>query len=757
MDTANSGEFPPHICSDAQWVAGNFTRVHRVSFARAVADATVDQVLESFSRHKEFNKAFDEATYALDLNTLEPSVVVKLTHTALRQTADLQYMMVTQAIVRDLKIPIVPFNWLRKFVSDGVGDLGCDHVLKLRDWIKSVVTNKQLLSHDTSADGPRRLIPYVSSPADGNGNVANPASSMLRVNHANPNSTMTNAIAGNMLKHMTNFFGSSNIDREVKNLIPALDRHSIKMCDFEPLFNMQPVLNVNFFLGLLFTVEEMRQLDVYDIFIPALDDKPTTGHFTQLQAAAQGNLPWTAYGIHIVVGIILASFLGDDTPDTPACTSHVASKITSELLKHAPVTMLHPSGSQLLLRGFTGKTVRSCTLEVEPRTDRVQASFFHRPRNDTSLMNSNPSISMLDSPMQPYMFEDVVHTRWVPFLLKSHLTLVQEWDQSCVVHGTNVGSRGVRANSVIGIISISDMYRSLDPVKIPCNDTLLYGVYYPIVGAGMQFTQMPPDASGCGVGWDSATGWVCLRDAQHAEIHVFKTDARYGDEEMCGGVEDEDGDSDGSSQRWSRARVPNAQLRDRGCAEQHHTLCTKDVFQQLRAMGMLVQPVVNRPGAVVYHFEQRCFGLLDFNLETGRCYNQVDGCYTMRLPTNRRGVPAAIDDIESGEVKITPLQLEGMLLGVPTKVLVNTQAFIVNGMPIRCLPHGAVRDAYLKCNVWYPSDETGYTEGRVYLLAHTGGFNSSSYTMLSCDVSWLVADDAKDDLWTVHYSVNNCD
>jgi hypothetical protein len=84
---------------------GNFTRAHRVSLARALADHTVDQVLDSFSRHKEFNKAFDECTYALEMNSIEPVGVVKFSHTALRQTVDLQFFTITQAIVADLKVP----------------------------------------------------------------------------------------------------------------------------------------------------------------------------------------------------------------------------------------------------------------------------------------------------------------------------------------------------------------------------------------------------------------------------------------------------------------------------------------------------------------------------------------------------------------------------------------------------------------------------------------------------------------------------
>ena len=83
---------------------GNFTRVHRVCMARAVADHAVDRVLDSFSRHKEFNRGFDECTYALEMNAIEPSGVVKFTQTALRQTMDLQFFILSQAIITDLKV-----------------------------------------------------------------------------------------------------------------------------------------------------------------------------------------------------------------------------------------------------------------------------------------------------------------------------------------------------------------------------------------------------------------------------------------------------------------------------------------------------------------------------------------------------------------------------------------------------------------------------------------------------------------------------
>lgn len=514
---------------------------------------------------------------------------------------------------------------------------------------------------------------------------------------------------------------------------------------------MAPVCNVRHFLSLLFTDVELRQMP-HDIFVEALDDKPTTGHFTRLETPTQGSLPWTAYGIHLVVGIILASFIGEDTPETPECTLVMASKITEELLQHAPSTVLHPSGTHLCLRGFTGKSVHACTLDVTPRTDRVQAAFFHRHRNDTSLMNATPSMSMLASPMQPYMFEDLVHTRWGSFLTKSHQSLVYQWDSSCALHGVEVEKRGVKPNSSLGTLMISDMYRSLDPAKIPCNDTLLYGVYYPIVGAGLEHI------SGKKLGlprphhpkWTSARGWVYLRDAKHSEIHIFKQDPVYSNEvhNEVQEASDAEGDVD----------IPTAEYLDMGHVGRHEVLATKDVFSSLRCMSMLVQPLVNRPGAILYDKTIFSYGMLEFDLSTGRCYKHSDGTYTMRIPHSAgAGAEPSVDQVTSNKVKVTPLELEEMMLGVPTVVMVDTQAFVFNGVPERFLPTGADTETYLKCNLWYPNHRDMYVEDHVYLLAHTGGLNSSSFSLIHCNFSWLVHPDNANTRWDTITNIRSCD
>jgi hypothetical protein len=180
---------------------------------------------------------------------------------------------------------------------------------------------------------------------------------------------------------------------------------------------------------------------------------------------------------------------------------------------------------------------------------------------------------MLDSPCQPYMFEDCVHARWIAFLLRLHTQLMQEWDSICVTKGRDVKSRIVRANGVLCHLVLSDIYRSLDANLIPCNDTLLYGNHYPIVSSG--YSALTPDHR-----WANQVGWVCIQDANTSEVKIFQSaasDDRHGDP---------------------------------GCSESLTHKPTKDIFKYLRSRNLLVQPVVNRPGAVIWDDQLERYGLV---------------------------------------------------------------------------------------------------------------------------------------------------
>ena len=601
-----------------------------------------------------------------------------------------------------------------------------------------------------TGQGRRNVSPYITSPFTETGNVKESAiSDMLRAD--NVTGTMDYSIAANMLKNteIKNFFHASNIDCEVNNLIPALLTHSNKVCNFDALFNMAPVVNVKFFLGLIFTEVELRQLSE-GLFYQTSDDRPTTGAFQRLEKQPMRNgeeagTPWTAYGVHIVVILVLAAFLGENMSNSCDCAAEVASTITKSLMQQAPPAMLHPSGTDLLLRGFKTKNITPDTLHVPVRRDRVQSAFFHRHVNDTSLMKTNPTMSVLDSPLQPFMMEDMIHVQWTEFLVKCHLQLVQDWDHGCVVYGDEVDKRGVEVNKKVGTMVLSDIYRSLDPSKIPCNDTLLYGVYYPIIGTGTRHTHLKK--------YKLVQGWVFLVNADDAVVFTFQTDSQQTDE--ASSRSDNEGDNDGAEGASAQQRRSlNVDYIDPGCREHRRVVPTKDVFAYLRSKSFLVQPLVARPGATLFDTDRRCFGTLQYNERTGQCYNPLTGKYTMRCSDASE---LSIDTLDGGLLELSPIEIETRLLGVPTILLVDTRAFVVDGVPDRRLPIGAGSKTYLRCNLWYCHSEVEYVKDFVYLLVHKSGANSTSFATVSCHVSFLVHSTLTDPSWEIISSIRPCD
>ncbi|KAJ1468616.1 hypothetical protein T484DRAFT_3629631 [Baffinella frigidus] len=705
---------------------GNFNRAYRVCLARAMADHTVDRVLNSFSRHKDFNKAFDEVTSALEVNCIEPSGVMKFTHTALRQTIDMPFFVISKTIVEELNVPVLPLEWLKTVVKQREVDLDHGYAVAIREWVLKRVARNQLLPATKAKpgfNGSVRVSPYISSPCTPDGNVADSRESMLCVD--NVNGTEAFSIACNMQSHLAGFFHVSNIDNEARNIVPALNKHAAKVCDFEPFFDMAPVLNVKFFLGLFFSPEQLRQLPP-GLFNEAISDRPVCGMFARMDKVPEGAQGRTAYGMHVAVAIIVAAVMGPDMPVTPDCNTFLASKITKQLLNYTPPTMLHPSGTNLVLRGFTGKNVQQCELETPVRTDTVARSFFLRQRNDTSFSNKCPTMSMLDSPMRPYMFEDVVHVGWIAFLEKNHSRLVQEWNKKCLNATTNVSERVVGVNSTLNGIVLSDLYRTLDPSMLPCDDTLLYGVPYPIIGTGVKHTTRL-------CGWSKVLGYVVMHNAESSQIHIFETEA---DEVFQNPQDDED---EGQENLTG----------DLGCCETDIMVKTVDVFDTLRKKHLLVQPVIARPSAVLYNDRIHSYGTLQFNLSTGQCYDATTGKYTLRVPDAENEMADEFDIVDGvAMVPLNPIEVEQALIGVPTFLLADSRGFIEgNGLPDQRLPIGAASRTYIKGILWYPQCTADYTPDNVYLLVHTGDANANSYDMMSCNVSFLVHPEAIDDTW----------
>jgi hypothetical protein len=695
---------------------GNFNRAYRVCLARAMADHTVDRVLNSFGRHKDFNKAFDEVTSALEVNCIEPAGVMKFTHTALRQTIDMPFFVISQTIVEELKVPVVPLEWLKKVVKQSETDLDNEYAVMIREWVLKLVARNQFLPATNAKpgfDGNVRVSPYVSSPCTTEGNVADARESMLCVD--NVNGTEAFSIACNMQSHLAGFFHVSNVDNEPRNIVPALNKHAAKVCDFEPFFDMAPVLNVKFFLGLFFTPEQVRQLPS-GIFNEAIHNRPVCGMFARTDKVPDGGQGRTAYGMHVAAAVILASVMGPDMPVTHDCNTFLATKITKELLKYTPPAMLHPSGNALVLRGFVGKNVQLCELETAPRTDTVARSFFLRQRNDTSFSNKSPTMSMLDSPMRPYMFEDVVHLGWLPFLEKNHSRLMQEWNKKCLSASSCVSERFLVLNSKLDGIVLSDLYRTLDTSMIPCDDTLLYGVPCPIIGTGVKHTTRL-------CGWSTVLGYVVMHNAESSQIHIFPTVPDDVMENPQGG---------------------HPITGDMGCDEKNYMVNTIDVFDTLRRNSLIVMPLIARPSVVLYDDQMMGYGTLQFNMSTGQCYDATTGKYTLRIPdSDDQGSVDAVATVDGvAMVPLNPIQVERALIGVPTFMFADSRGFIgANGLPDQRLPIGASRRTYIKGILWHPHCTADYIQDQVYLLVHTGDSNSSSYDMMSCNVAYLVHPD----------------
>jgi hypothetical protein len=715
-------------CLHPSCLKGNFNRAYRVCLARAMADHTVDRVLNSFARHKDFNKAFDEVTSALEVNCIEPSGVMKFTHTALRQTIDMPFFVLSKTIVEELKVPVVPLEWLKKVVKAHESDLDHEYAVMIREWVLKLVARNQFLPATNAKpgfNGDVRVSPYVSSPCTSDGNVADTRESMLCADNAN--GTEAFSIACNIQPYLAGFFHVSNIDNEARNLVPALNKHAIKLCDFEPLFDMAPVLNVNFLLGLFFSQEQLRTLPA-GIFTEAICNKPPCGLFSRVEKPPETGQAHTAYGMHLGVLLIIASIMGKDMPVTPDCTTYMATKVTKEILNLTPTTMLHPSGTDLVLRGFIGKNVQLCELKATPRTDTVMRSFFLRQRNDTSFTNKHPVMSMLDSCLRPYMHEDLVHVQWIAFLEKNHPRLVQEWNKKCLMISSVVAERFIAVNSSIPKIVLSDLYRTLDATLLPCDDTLLYGIPYPIIGTGVKHTNRL-------CGWSTVLGYVVMHSPESSQIHIFETEKDEHVENVVNG-DDIQGDIQG----------------DPGCSEKDFMIKTVDVFNTLRKKNLIVQPLIARPSAVLYDISRSRYGTLQFNTSTGQCYDATTGKYTLRIPENEDDM--AVDAVQSVDgvllVSLNPIEVERQLIGIPTPILADSSGFRgTDGLPDQRLPIGAARRTYIKGILWYPHSMADYTPDTVYMLVHTGDSNRSSYDLMSCNVSFLQHPDNPDDTWNI--------
>jgi hypothetical protein len=189
---------------------------------------------------------------------------------------------------------------------------------------------------------------------------------------------------------------------------------------------------------------------------------------------------------------------------------------------------------------------------------------------------------------------------------------------------------------------------------------------------------------------------------------------------------------------------------DPGCAEKEFMVKTIDVFDTLRKKSFLVLPLIARPSAVLFDPSVNRYGTLQFNLSTGQCYDATTGKYTLRIPDpDGEFSPDEVEIVDDVALfQRNPIEVEQALIGIPTLLLADSSGFMgADGLPDQRLPIGAATRTYVEGILWYPQCSADYTPDTVYLLVHTGDSNSSSYDMMSCNVSFLVHPVTQDYTW----------
>ena len=684
------------------FTASDFSRKHRTCITRAVVDHSIYRLLNSASKKPKFDHAWNDTIYALSVNALEPIETITAFHNAVRQSVDLGLFVLTHHMVSSLSAPILPFRWLQDVVARGgctagdadpAFDLNSPNCQKVRDFMQQVGDRNQLLraSNNTGQQSQRKE-PYISSPADMDGNSVCSAEQRLegssrehifRVNEVDGNGSIA-CMARNLTSSMYSFFQDTNVERNSKNLVPMITRHSEKVCDFRALFNMQNVMDVGYFMRLFHGQDEFTALDpCLRVREPPNSNNVTVvGMFNSNPKPVEGKPAFTAYGIHIVPLIVIASLMGPDFTASAMSSVQIASRITEHLLQDVPKAVLYPSGSKVQVKCMLQGDV-PLYLNVKSRSF-TQEAFCFRRRNGEKIANRpmeqnvTEGEAQLSSPLRPFWYEDTIcASYWIPFLKLAHAKVINQWSsEGCIdLHKLHNGdmARPVAAegDEPPFKLTIQDLILSMASHKLPCDPTLLYGMAYPCVGVGSTFIQ---EDESMRLLWAS----VIMHNATTSTLIV------------C-----EDG------------IAANRKITEHA---------TSKIFDVLLEHKLLVLPTVARPAALVYLESQGCFGTLRFDKDTKGCYDPDIARYVCRY-------------FKDGCLQIkhlTALDLMDVLIQERQKLVIHTQALLTLPSIVQLLPV-ASDNSYMKVKMWYPENESDYEEDHANVLIKRGSSSRSTY------------------------------
>jgi hypothetical protein len=676
------------------FTASDFSRKHRTCITRGVVDHCIYRLMYCSAREPKFDKAINDTLYALQVNALEPVDTVAIFHNTLRQTVDMPMFVFTNLIAKSMKVPLLPFAWIQAVVARGgctAGDVESDydlnspHCRKMRAWVNSLMARNQLLRATTSTGvQSQRREPYVSSPANEDGNsvcnaeqrLAESASEhIFRVNEVDSNGH-TACMARNLTAAMYPFFQATNVERNAKNLVPMITRHSEKVCDMRALFNMKNVMDMGFFMRLFHDQDDFDALD------PCLRAREqhgsnnviTLGMFNSKDKSTEGKPSFTAYGTHITALVVMTAFLGPDFSPSSMAAVQIASRITEHLLQDVPRALLYPSGDSALMKVMLQRDV-PLQVHVKQR-DSVQAQFFYRRRNGEKIANRpveqnvTECEAQLSSPLRPFWYEDCMHCfAWIPCLRLAHAKVLNQWNTEGVIdlqklRGSDAQQHVAEDQHPVSKLTIQELILSLAPHRLPCDPTLLYGTPYPCVGTGATFLN---DDDSIRLLFAS----VVVHDAKTTTLTIF-----------------EDG------------FAPNRVITE---------YPTNKIFEVLLQKKMLVLPSVARPSALVHVATEGFYGTLHYDQETLSCYNPNTAKYTCRYFHNGT----------LSKKYLTALDIADVLVQEREKIFLRTDALLAIPLIGQLLPVGA-ENTYMQAKLWYPEDISQYEEDHICVLIRRG-------------------------------------
>lgn len=542
--------------------------------SRTVAESAMSRLTAELCLSVTFEEALQSTCLALTYHALDPVDVCVYIDDGLRQCMDHPFLVMHHIIATELlQFPMVNFDWLCGILNRGhATDAERDsmHGRRLLAFLRECLQGDRLLLPDDAAAGTTsgmdfaapaaapvpessrdtKRVPYVSMPGGS-------SDEFLRV-HTKSTSTSVQVISKALRKsaHIAQLHRVAGLPMDDDMMFIALRDYASKIFDLSAFMCVTGSLSAARLFSCFGLHNDMpRCFNEHTL----QSDSAPMGYFSA-RSAGQQDTRHVSFGVHIVAGLLVSAFLGDDMQANSTCDAVASGAIMRKILHQAPRGLLAPTGSRYLRKSFSGTVVKYDVLDVADGRVRDghynrSVAYFTRPLHDDAFSKEQVSQYMPCNVYKTYWPEDVLHMSHV-------LAALQYFDMQ---H--------------LGMIPV-------DLVRPHYN--LLYGVHYPVLRyREPEFAYVP----GCDLSVCAAHGYIRTMQCPERNVPVFQLFAAYHDSEGRTAPDDVEPLVDHFAQGVS---CDMAELYTRYLSE----------------LQLVVAPLVNRHGAVVYDAERTRFGVI---------------------------------------------------------------------------------------------------------------------------------------------------